>query len=46
MFERGKLFLFIGGGIALVAFAYAVVSYVQTYSRSIEPSLQSREKGK
>lgn len=38
MFERGKLFLFIGGGIALVAFAYAVVSYVQTYSRSIEPS--------
>jgi len=38
MFERGKLFLFIGGGIALVTFAYAAISYVQTYSRSIEPS--------
>lgn len=38
MFERGKQILFIGGGIALVAFAYAAISYVQTYSRSIEPS--------
>lgn len=38
MFERGKLFLFIGGALALVAFAYASLSYVQTYSRSIEPS--------
>lgn len=38
MFERGKQILFIGGGILLVAFAYAAISYVQTYSRSIEPS--------
>ncbi len=38
MFERGKQVFFIGGAVALVAFAYASLSYVQTYSRSIEPS--------
>lgn len=38
MFDRGKQILFIGGAVALVAFAYAALSYVQTYSRSIEPS--------
>ena len=36
--DKGKTFLMVGVALALVVGSYAALSYVQTYSRSIEPS--------
>ncbi|MEK7076642.1 MAG: SIMPL domain-containing protein [Patescibacteria group bacterium] len=36
--DKGKTILMVGGALALVVGSYAALSYVQTYSRSIEPS--------
>lgn len=36
--ERGKAILYIAISVVLIVVAYGIISYVRTYSRSIEPS--------